>query len=157
MPKASAGSVSLIEKRTKIAARDSNNRRSLLLSFKKEESSFLKKRSKRLLFLCVALTVRFRSEAWSQVVSLIGRGEQLRFFFKKEVLGLRRAPSVGFNHERGRRGVAIQSLMAVICRVALDCAGLDVPFFVKSFVPWRLCGQNFFLFARQISVEGTGA
>ncbi len=54
-----------------------NNKSSLLLSFKKEESSFLKKRSKRLLFLCVTLTVRFRSEACLQMAILIGRGEQL--------------------------------------------------------------------------------
>jgi hypothetical protein len=57
-----------------------NNKSSLLLSFKKEESSFLKKRSKRLLFLCATLTVRFRSDACFQVVRLIGRGEQLRFW-----------------------------------------------------------------------------
>jgi hypothetical protein len=55
-----------------------NNKSSLLLSFKKKDSSFLKKRSKRLLFLCANLTVRFRSEACFQVVSLISRGEQLR-------------------------------------------------------------------------------
>jgi hypothetical protein len=54
-----------------------NYKSSLLLSFKKEESSFLKKRSKRLLFLCAGLTVRFRSEACFQVVKLIGGGEQL--------------------------------------------------------------------------------
>jgi hypothetical protein len=55
-----------------------NNKSSLLLSFQKEESSFLKKRSKRLLYLCAASasTVRFRSEACFQAVSLIGRGEQ---------------------------------------------------------------------------------
>jgi hypothetical protein len=41
----------------------------------KEEPSFLKKRSKRLLFLCANLTVRFRSEACFQVVSLMSRGE----------------------------------------------------------------------------------
>jgi hypothetical protein len=54
-----------------------NNKNSLLLSFKKEDSSFLKKRSKRLLFLCANLTTRFRSEASFQVFSLISRGEQL--------------------------------------------------------------------------------
>jgi hypothetical protein len=60
-----------------------NNKSSLLLSFKKEESSFLKKRSKRLLFLCANLTVRFRSEACFQLVSLVSRGEQLpkNFYF----------------------------------------------------------------------------
>jgi hypothetical protein len=52
------------------AGSESHNSKSpLLLSFKKEESSFLKKRSKRLLFLCANLTVRFRSEACFQVVS----------------------------------------------------------------------------------------
>jgi DUF971 family protein len=40
-----------------------NNKSSLLLSFKKEESSFLKKRSKRLLSPSADFTVRFRSEA----------------------------------------------------------------------------------------------
>jgi hypothetical protein len=55
-----------------------NNKSSLLLSFKKEDSSFLKKRSKRLLFLCSNLTVRFRSEACFQVVSLISTGAQLQ-------------------------------------------------------------------------------
>jgi hypothetical protein len=40
-----------------------NDKSSLLLSFKKEGSSFLKKRSKRLSYLCAASTVRFRSEA----------------------------------------------------------------------------------------------
>jgi hypothetical protein len=58
------------------------NKSSLLLSIKKEKSSFLKKRSKRLLFLCAILTVRFRSEACFQVVRLIGRGEQLPCFQK---------------------------------------------------------------------------
>jgi hypothetical protein len=64
-----------------------NNKSSLLLSFKKEESSFLKKRSKRLLFSCADFTVRFRSEACFQVGRLIGRGEQLQgetFFFEKK-------------------------------------------------------------------------
>ncbi len=62
-----------------------NYKSSLLLSLKKEESSFLKKRSKRLLFLCASFTVRFRSETYFQVVRLIGRREQLRFcfFFQK--------------------------------------------------------------------------
>ena len=65
-----------------------NNKNSLLLSFKKEDSSFLKKRSKRLLFLRANLTARFRSETCFQVVSLISRGEQLQvfasFFSKKK-------------------------------------------------------------------------
>jgi hypothetical protein len=59
------------------AASRYDNKSSLLLSFKKEESSFLKKRSKRLLFLYATLTVRFRSEACFQVVRLIGRGDQV--------------------------------------------------------------------------------
>jgi hypothetical protein len=54
-----------------------NDKSSALISFKKEESSFLKKRSKRLLFLCANLIVRLCSEASFPVVSLIGKGEQL--------------------------------------------------------------------------------
>jgi hypothetical protein len=50
------------------------NKSSLLLSCKKEESSFLKKRSKRLLFLRADFTVRFRSEACFQVVRRSGSG-----------------------------------------------------------------------------------
>ncbi len=43
-----------------VGSESHNNKSSLLLSFKKEESSFLKKRSKRLLFLSANLTVRVR-------------------------------------------------------------------------------------------------
>jgi hypothetical protein len=67
----------------------------LLLSFKKEESSFLKKRGKRLLFSRADFTARFRTEAWSQAVRLIGRGEQLQksfaLFFRKKTLSLQSA------------------------------------------------------------------
>ncbi len=51
-----------------------NSKRSLLLSFKEKESSFLKKRSKRLLLSRADFAVRFRSEACFQVVRLIGGG-----------------------------------------------------------------------------------
>jgi hypothetical protein len=57
-----------------------NDKSSLLLSFKTEESSFLKKRSKRLLNSCATSTVRFRSEACFQAVGPIGWGEQLKAF-----------------------------------------------------------------------------
>jgi hypothetical protein len=41
-----------------LAARTKNNKSSLLLSFKKEDSSFLKKRSKRLLIPYASFTIR---------------------------------------------------------------------------------------------------